>query len=246
MFINNKGSVNRMIAVPGDEELPLEDHFKELRSRMAIVIIPVAIITFIAYLFSGEIFQLVWKHTVPVPPSIYSPTDLIVTRLTISLVCALFFGIPLIVYETFMFVGKGLYKHEKSFFIKVVPFSFILFSIGAVLAYFIVMPLVFKTTVFYSIDIAAPQVSLIKTINTMITLVLGFGIVFQFPLLLIFAIKMGLLKREYLKGKRKIVYSGLVAFAFFISPGPEALSELIVAAVLVVLFEFSLLIARFF
>jgi sec-independent protein translocase protein TatC len=58
--------------------------------------------------------------------------------------------------------------------------------------------------------------------------------------------KMGLLKREYLKGKRKFVYSGLVAFAFFISPGPEALSELIVAAVLVVLFEFSLLIARFF
>lgn len=246
MFINNKGSVNRMNAVPGDEELPLAEHFKELRSRMITVAIPIVIITSIAFIFSGRLLQLVWNHSVPVPMTIYSPTDLIVTRLTISLVCALFFGIPLIVYETFMFVGKGLYKHEKSFFIKVVPFSFILFSIGAVLAYFVVMPLVFKYTVFYSIDIAAPQVSLIKTINTMITLILGFGIVFQFPLLLIFAMKMGLLKREYLKGKRKIVYSGLVAFAFFISPGPEALSELIVAAVLVVLFEFSLLIARFF
>ncbi len=246
MFINNKGSVNRMNAVPGDEELPLDEHFKEMRSRMIIVAIPIVIITSVAFIFSGRLLQLVWNHSVPVPMTIYSPTDLIVTRLTISLVCALFFGIPLIVYETFMFVGKGLYKHEKSFFIKVVPFSFILFSIGAVLSYFIVIPLVFKYTVFYSIDVATPQVSLIKTINTMITLILGFGIVFQFPLLLIFSIKMGLLKREYLKGKRKIAYSALAAFAFFISPSPDALSELIVAAVLVILFEFSLLIARFF
>src|SRR3989304_2728178 len=97
-----------------------------------------------------------------------------------------------------------------------------------------------------STDIATPQVSVIKTILTVVTMVAGFGIVFQFPLLLIFALKMGLLNREFLKRQRIVIYGALFAFALFISPDPTALSELIVVAVLVILFEVSLVIARFF
>ncbi len=241
-----------MNTVPGDEEMPLVEHLKELRSRMMVIVVPIAVITLIAFLFSGEMLRIILKQTVPVsmntpvPVNIYSPTELIITKFMLSLVCALFLGIPLIVYEGFMFVGKGLYKNEKLFFIKIVPFSFILFFAGATLAYFIAVPLVFKYTILYSVDIATPQISVIKTINTIITLILGFGIIFQFPLLLIFAMKMGILKREDLAGKRKIIYSALLAFALFASPDPSAISELIVVLVLVILFELSLVIARFF
>lgn len=235
-----------MNSVPGDEELPLVEHLKELRSRMIVTAVPIIVITAIAFMFSGKLLQLIWGHTIPVPMTIYSPMELIITKLTLSLVCALFIGIPLVVYEAFMFVGKGLYRNEKMFIVKVVPFSFILFSLGAALAYFVAVPLVFRYTILYSTDIAVPQVSVIKTVSTMITLVLGFGIIFQFPLLLIFALKMGLIKLEFLKKQRMMVYGALLAFALFISPDPSALSELIVAAVLVVLFEISLIIARFF
>ncbi len=235
-----------MNSVPGDEEQPLVEHVKELRSRMIIAAVPIAIATAIALLFSGELLQVIWKQTVPVPMTIYSPMELIITKLTLSLMVALFIGIPLVVYEGFMFVGKGLYANEKLFFLKIVPFSFILFLAGAALAYFVAVPLVFKYTILYSIDVANPQISVIKTVYTIITLLLGFGLVFQFPLLLIFAIKMGLLKLEYLRGKRKIIYGALLAFALLVSPDPSAISELIVAAVLVVLFEFSLIIAKYF
>ncbi|MDP2767097.1 MAG: twin-arginine translocase subunit TatC [Candidatus Methanoperedens sp.] len=235
-----------MNSVPGDEEQPLVEHVKELRSRMIIAAVPIAIATAIALLFSGELLQVIWKQTVPVPMTIYSPMELIITKLTLSLMVALFIGIPLVVYEGFMFVGKGLYANEKLFFLKIVPFSFILFLAGASLAYFVAVPLVFKYTILYSIDVANPQISVIKTVYTIITLLLGFGLVFQFPLLLIFAIKMGLLKLEYLRGKRKIIYGALLAFALLVSPDPSAISELIVAAVLVVLFEFSLIIAKYF
>ncbi len=235
-----------MNTVPGDQEMPLVEHIKELRSRMIITAVPITILTSIAFLFSGELLQLIWKQTVPVPMTIYSPMDLILTKLSLSLMCALFFGIPIIVYEAFMFVSKGLYANEKNFFIKVVPLSFILFTAGAALAFFVVVPFIFKNTILYSIDVATPQISVIKTINTLITLILSFGIVFQFPLLVVFSIKMGLLKLEYLKGKRKVVYGILLAFSLLVSPDPSALSELIVAATLVVLFEISLLLARFF
>lgn len=234
-----------MNAVPGDEEMPLVEHIKELRGRMMAVAIPVIVITAISYFFSGELLQLIWKQTVQVPMTIYAPMDLIITRLTLSLVCALFIGVPLLVYEVFMFVGKGLYPNEKMFFIKIVPFSFILFTAGALLAYFVAIPLIFKYTILYSTNVAAPQVSVIKTIYTILTMVIGFGLVFQFPLLMIFAIRMGILKYESIRGKRAIVYGILLAFALFVSPDPSAISELIVVAALIVLFEFSLVIAKY-
>jgi sec-independent protein translocase protein TatC len=235
-----------MSSVPGDSEMPLEEHVKELRSRMITAAIPVIVITSIVFVYSGELLKIIWTRTIPGPLTIYSPLELITTRLIISLMFALFLGIPLIVYETFMFVGKGLYPNEKKFFVKIVPFSFILFTIGALLAFFVAIPILFKYTMFYSIDVADPQISAIKAINTIITMVLGFGLVFQFPLLLIFAIKMGLLKREFFKGKRKFVYGAILAIALFVSPDPSSISELIVAIVLVILFEFSLLVAKYF
>lgn len=235
-----------MNTVPGDREMPLVEHIEELRARMMIAAIPVIILTSIFFLYSGRLLQIIWKQTVPVPMTIYSPMELIITKLTLSLMFALFIGIPIMVYEGFMFVGKGLYPNEKMFFIKIVPLSFILFLVGALLAYFVATPLIFKYTILYSIDIANPQISVIKAVSTIITLILGFGLVFQFPLLLIFAIRMGLLKRESLKGKRKIIYGALLAFALLVSPDPSAISELIVAFVLVVLFEFSLVIAKYF
>ncbi|HEY9206570.1 MAG TPA: twin-arginine translocase subunit TatC [Candidatus Methanoperedens sp.] len=234
-----------MNTVPGDQEMPLSEHLRELRGRIIIAAVPIVVVTGIAFVYSGELFQA-WKQTIPLPLNQYSPMDLIIAKLILSLMVALFLGIPLIVYEAFMFVGKGLYANEKRFFLKVVPLSFILFAAGAALAYFIALPLLFKLTMPYSTEVAIPQNSVIKTLYVTITLVLGFGVVFQFPLLLIFAIKMGLLKVGQLKQQRKLIYGILLAFALFVSPDPSALSELIVAAVLVILFEFSLLIARFF
>ncbi len=235
-----------MNGVPGDEEMPISEHLKELRLRMMTAAIPVVITTAVAFFYSGRLLQIIWKQTVPVPMTVYAPMELIITRLTLSLMVALFIGIPLVVYEGFVFVGKGLYAKEKLFFLKIVPFSFILFLAGATIAYFVAVPLVFKYTILYSIGVATPQISVINTINSIITLILGFGLIFQFPLILIFAIRTGLVKSESLARERKIIYGALFAFALFVSPDPSAISELVVAALLVVLFELSLIIARFF
>ncbi len=235
-----------MATVPGDEEQPLVEHIEELRSRMIVVAVPIIVITLVVFAFSGELLKLLWKSTVSVPMYIYSPLELITTQLTFSLVCALFIGIPLMVYEAFMFVGKGLYSNEKKFFIRIVPLSFILFFAGAALAFFIVAPLVFKNAMIFSMDVAVPQNRTLKTFQSILTLVVGFGIIFQFPLLIMSAIKMGLVKSETLRGQRRIIYGALLALVLFVSSDLELLSGLIAAAVLVLLFEASLVVSKYF
>lgn len=235
-----------MTTVPGDEEQPLVEHITELRKRMIFVAVPVIIITLVVFSFSEGLFKAMWNNVVPGQMYIYSPLELITTQLAFSLVCALFIGIPLMVYEAFMFVGKGLYINEKKFFIKIVPLSFLLFFAGAALAYFIVVPLVFKNAMLFSMDVAAPANRAMKTFQSILTLIVSFGIIFQFPLLIMAAIKMGLVKRKTLLGQRKIIYGALIALALFISSDLEMVSGLIVAAVLVLLFEGSLLVSRYF
>jgi len=93
-----------MNSVPGDEELPLVEHIKEMRSRMMIIAVPIIVITVIAYMFSGELLQVLWKHSLTISMTVYSPLELLITKLSISLVCSLFIGIPLLLYEAFMFV----------------------------------------------------------------------------------------------------------------------------------------------
>lgn len=235
-----------MTTVPGDEEQPLVEHITELRRRMIFAAVPIIVITLLVFTFSGDLFKAMWDSVVPGGMYVYSPLELITTELLFSLVCALFIGIPLIVYEAFMFVGKGLYSNEKNFFIKVVPLSFILFFAGAALAYFIVVPLVFRNAMIFSMDVAVPANRAMKTFQSILMLILSFGIIFQFPLLILSALKMGLIKRETLLGQRKIIYGALIALAFFVSSDLEMVSGLIVAAVLVVLFEGSLLASRYF
>lgn len=241
-----------MNTVPGDKEEPLGEHLAELRVRMVKALLPVVVFTFVAFMFSGELLNLMWAKAVShgftsaLVMNIYSPMELVLTKFKISLMIALFLGIPLLVYEMFLFVGRGLYENEKKFFRKVVPFSFLLFTAGAALAYFVVVPIIFKYTIYYSVDVAVPQISVMKTVSTIVAMVTGFGIIFQLPLLLVFALKMNIVKTGYLKGKRKIIYAILLAIALFVSPDPSALSELMVALILVLLFEFSLFIARYF
>ena len=74
----------------------------------------------------------------------------------------------------------------------------------------------------------------------------GSGIVFQAPLLVIFAVKMGLVKYETLKKQRVLVYSAILALSLFLSPDPTFIAQFLVALLLVILFEFSLLLVRLF
>jgi sec-independent protein translocase protein TatC len=236
-----------MEGVPGDEEISLLDHITEFRSRLIIVLLALCTTAAIAYPFSGMLIRMIWSDLLPegTQMTVYAPLELIITKMTISFIIAFAIGIPLLMYELLAFVGKGLYPSEKRFFIKIVPLSLILFLSGGTIAYLIIVPIVFNYTVLHSADLAVAGLSLRKTFSVVTTLVLGFGVMFQFPMLMIAAIKMGLLKQKQLEDGRLIVYGGLIAFAMFATPDATGVSQLIVAVMLVILFEFSLVAARF-
>jgi len=236
-----------MDGVPGDENLPLLDHITEFRSRLIVVVLALCVSAAIVYPFSGTIVRMIWNNLLPegMQMTIYAPLELVITKLMLSFVVAFAVGIPLFMYELLTFAGTGLYPGEKRFLIKVVPTSFLLFLSGAAIAYFVIVPVIFAYIIPQSGDLAVAGLSLRKTFSLVTTLLLGFGLTFQLPVLVIAAIKMGLLELKKLKSLRPVVYGAFIALAMFAAPDATGAAQLITVAMLVILFEISLTAARF-
>lgn len=234
-------------SVPGDHDAPLAEHFGELRKRLFVVALALFGLMMIAFPFSEIALKMIWANFIPqnIEMFVYSPLEWIFAKLKLSLVFAVAFTFPLFLYEMFKFASRGLYQHEKKFFLKIVPVSFLLFIIGGGIAYYIALPLMFKYVIFYSSETAISQIAVQSVLAAVTNLILGFGLIFQIPLVIVFAIKMQIVKLEMLKRKRIYVYVAVLSLAVFMSPDPTFISQIIVAFVLVILFEIGLMIARF-
>ncbi len=245
---NTSGKNSYTAGVPGDTEESLMVHLFELRNRLAIVLIWLFLGIIIAFPYSAKGMLLVWKEFISpdLVMTSYSPLEWTFARLKLCLVFALAISIPQLFYQLYRFAGKGLYPHEKRFFIKVIPASFLLFIFGTAIGYFFVLPVMFKYILLYSGDMATAQLSVQDTLSAVTTILAGFGIVFQLPLLVVFAVKMGLVQYQTLKKQRILVYSAIMAFSLFLSPDPTFIAQIVVALLLAVLFEFSLLLVRLF
>ncbi len=232
---------------PSDRELPLREHLEELRQRLIVIFVGVGIVTAVVFPFSDDILRNIWGHLLPpnVEMVVYGPWEIVTIRIMLSLICAFVIGVPLLLYEALAFMRPGLYPSERRFLYLVVPFSLILFVAGAAIGYFLVVPTLFRLVIFASSDVAFAHLSIQKTFSIVMTTTAGFGLVFQLPLLMVFAVKTGLVKYKSLVEGRWLVYSGLLAFAMLATPDPTLFSQLVVAVMLVILFEFSLVIARF-
>ncbi|MFQ6062218.1 MAG: twin-arginine translocase subunit TatC [Methanosarcinales archaeon] len=230
-----------------DIELPITEHIRELRYRLIVILIEVCVVTIISFLFfSEEIMNAIWKDLLSdIPRVAYAPFEWVIAKLTFSLIFALIIGVPLIIYEILMFMYPGLYPKERKFFFKVVPLSFILFILGAALAYFIAIPLIFKFLLYSASGVATVKLSIQKTFSIITSLIIGFGLVFQFPLLVIFAIKSEIINYKQLKDQRITVYLLLLGFAMIVAPDLSGISQLLILMVLAILFEFSLFIAKY-
>ena len=232
---------------PDDREMTLGEHLRELRNRLVIVLGVTLILMVVIFPFSAGLVDAVVAHVVPpdVKITTYAPMELLKTRLTVCFIGAVCIGFPLLVYESFRFAAPGLYPYEKHFLKVVFPFSLALFTIGACIAYFLTLPLFFDLVIGQGASIATPYLSIGETFGIVTNFMLGFGIVFQVPLVITLAVRMKIVRRETLARGRIGVYGLLFAFAMFLSPDPTFFSQLVVLLVLAILFELGLFLSKF-
>lgn len=220
------------------------DHLEELRSRLIRSSIAVGAGFLIAYAFKEDLYSLL---SIPLreamPPNaklIYTaPAEAFFTYLKVAFLAGVVGSSPVIFYQFWRFISPGLYDHEKRHIWPFVTISSLLFITGAVFCYAIVFPYAFQFFMSFASDDIVPMLSLREYLSFSATLLFAFGVVFEMPLVLVFLGRIGVVSSRTLRAKRKYAILIMFVAAAFFTP-PDVVSQLLMAAPLLVLYELSI------
>ena len=166
-------------------------------------------------------------------------------HMKITLIVGLIVTFPFLVYEAWRFIAPALYEKEKKVVRGAFAFASILFYAGVAVGYAVVFPLMLN---FFSGYQVSPEISntfsLTSYISLFTSLVLTFGIVFEFPTVVAVLSSLGVLTRQTLKSFRKHAICAVLILAAIITPSGDPFSLLVVSVPLYLLYEFGIIICR--
>lgn len=166
-------------------------------------------------------------------------------HMKITFICALIVTFPYLVYEVWRFVAPALYEKEKKTVRGAFLFASILFYIGVLVGYTIVFPLMLNFFSGYQVSPDIPNTfSLSSYISMFTSMVMIFGIVFEFPTVALALSSLGLLTKDTLKSFRRHAVCAVLIVAAVITPSGDPFSLMVVSVPLYMLYEFSILICR--
>lgn len=226
---------------------PLINHLKELRARLILVIIVLAVFFIIGLFLAPSVIRFVRNDLIVsehVELIVTRPVEFIFAELKVALLIALVLAIPVILYEILAFVKPGLKGKERNALKLIMPSFILLFLCGIVFAYFIFM----KVALYFLANLATlAGIANLWSLNAFISFVfytaLSFGFIFQLPLLMIVLKKMGIVNPTILVGKRRYVYIILLLIAAVITP-PDIITQIIIVVPLILLYEVSIVVMR--
>ncbi|WP_338241102.1 twin-arginine translocase subunit TatC [Aurantiacibacter hainanensis] len=236
-----------------DTQAPLMEHLIELRGRLVKAVLALGVAFAVCLYFADDIFGILVRPLTASFPE--GQGRLVYTQLygaffveiKVALFAAFFFSFPIIANQLWAFVAPGLYAREKRAFLPFLIATPVLFTAGACLAYFVVMPLAFPWFLGFQGNVGGIDAEALPEMGQYLSLVmqfiLAFGICFLLPVLLMLLNRAGIVSRDQLVASRRYVIVLVVAVAAVVTP-PDVISQLVLAGPLLFLFEGSLILMK--
>lgn len=166
-------------------------------------------------------------------------------HMKMAFLCALVLTFPYLIYKLWEFIAPALYEKERKAARKAFIFASCLFYIGVVVGYILIFPLMLNFFADYQVSSAVPNTfSLSSYISLLTSLVITFGIVFEFPTVAALLSSLGVLTKETMRKYRRHAICAVVILAAVITPSGDPFSLAVVALPLYLLYEFSVFICK--
>lgn len=229
--------------------MTLVEHLTELRRRLIISVLVVAAFAIGVFVFYDPILEVMLRPYCDIAGGddcnvyITSPLEGLAARLKVAGYGGVFLASPVLLWHLWRFVTPALHKRERRYAIPFVFTSVVLFLMGLSLG-----AAVFPRALEFIISIAGTNVTTLfspeKYISFVLRLVLGFGIAFEFPILLVFLQLAGVLETATLRRYRRHAIVAIFAFDAIITPTQDPITLLTMAIPMYVFYELSILTGR--
>ena len=225
-----------------EKTMALTEHLRELRKRLIISVIAVALGFFAAYYYSDRLY---WVIASPLVESLPQGQDFLVFTgivepffiyLKVGLLGGIILASPVVLYELWAFIAPALYREERRWFVFTVFFSLILFTGGTLFAFEVVFPFGFKYLLSYSAPGLKPFLSMSEYFSMATRLLLAFGLIFQLPLIMLVLSKLGVVSARQLASWWRYALVAIVIASAILTPTPDVFNQLLMAGPLIVLY----------
>lgn len=228
-----------------DATMSLLGHLEELRSRIIVIVITIVLAGIVGFFLSGPIISLL-RAALPEGKQTLiqlSVGESLAAQLRVALYVGIAASVPVILYQVWRFVTPGLTRRERRLIWPMLIGAVILFIVGLGLGYF-VLPFALDFLLSLTLPGVEDQLRLSEYISFVSTLMLAFGLAFQFPVLLLLLARVGILNYRFLSSRRRWAVLAIVLFAIIATPGGDPLSSIVLSLVMYALFEGTLQLIR--
>ena len=233
---------------------PLLDHLTELRSRLIFAFSAIGVAFAVCFVFSIPLYEFLvvpFKNAVIAagaePKLYFAPLEFFFTRVKLAMLAGIALAFPVVAYQLYQFVAPGLYRKERA---AVLPFLLAmpaLFTAGAALVYYVLMPFVMRFAVGMEQDAGegtGVAIELLTRVGDYLslttTLIMAFGFAFQLPVFLTLLARAGLIDAAFLRKNRKYAIVGIFVVAAFLTP-PDPVSQVVLGCSIIALYEVSVI-----
>lgn len=225
--------------------MTLIEHLEELRRRLIVIVIAILVGAIAAFVVSRPVLDLL---RAPLPhqyQTLYftGPADAFGVQVKIAGFLGIGLAMPVILFQMWRFVTPGLTRRERRFIWPVMVAALLLFALGITVGY-VIIPYAFGFLLSFGGAGLRPLLTVDRYVGFVTTMLLAFGLVLEFPIVLIGLARVGILTYDRLAARRRYIIVGIVAFAIVVTPGGDPISPTILGSVMFILFEASLQIIR--
>jgi len=227
-----------------EKKLSFIDHLEELRKRILYSIACIGIFSVIGFFFSKKVLSLIIQRSQLETTYFFSPIEAFTSQIKVAIFLGIFVSFPVILYQTWAFIGPGLTKKERKGSISYVISGLFLFIIGNLFGYFILIPYGLKFLLSFGSESLQPLMNISKYLSFIFWCLLGCGFLFQLPLLLFFLVNLGIIDIDTVTSHRAEATIAVLIMCAVITPTGDFFTLLLISVPLLLLFELSILAAR--
>ncbi len=227
--------------------LSLSEHLTDLRKVFTVSIVAILICSAITYfVFGNQLYNLITDplKSLDVKLVYIGMAEAFITKIKIAVLAGVIVAMPIVMFQVWRFLAPALFPKERRLALIILPLAIILFAMGVSFAYLVVFKFAARFLLVVVSGDLEPMLSVGPYVSFLITFLLPFGIIFELPMVMFFLAKAGIVNHRWLSKNRKFAVLIFFVIGAILTP-PDVISQVLLAGPMMLLYEISVLIARF-